>query len=97
MQTASGFNAAEAEASGAREPKPLPAQALDHATGYLMAFAAISALARRTGRGGSWHVRASLAQTGYWIRCKPLIVWPWCISGFIMDDSDNDVTGLVPA
>ena len=68
MQTASGFNAAEAEASGASEPKPLPAQALDHATGYLMAFAAISALARRTERGGSWHVRASLAQTGYWIR-----------------------------
>jgi crotonobetainyl-CoA:carnitine CoA-transferase CaiB-like acyl-CoA transferase len=68
VQTASGFNAAEAEASGAREPKPLPAQALDHATGYLMAFAAISALTRRAGRGGSWHVRASLAQTGYWLR-----------------------------
>jgi hypothetical protein len=33
-----------------------------------MAFAAISALARRTERGGSWHVRCSLAQTGYWIR-----------------------------
>jgi len=68
VQTASGFNAAEAETFGAREPKPLPAQALDHATGYLMAFAAISALARRAERGGSWHVRASLAQTGYWIR-----------------------------
>jgi hypothetical protein len=38
VQTASGFNAAEAEAFGAREPKPLPAQAPDHATGYLMAF-----------------------------------------------------------
>jgi hypothetical protein len=33
-----------------------------------MAFAAISALARRAGQGGSWHVRASLAQTGTWIR-----------------------------
>ncbi len=33
-----------------------------------MAFAAITALARRAERGGSWHVRASLAQTGYWIR-----------------------------
>jgi crotonobetainyl-CoA:carnitine CoA-transferase CaiB-like acyl-CoA transferase len=68
VQTASAFNAAEAEAFGAREPKPLPAQALDHATGYLMAFAAISALARRAERGGSWHVQTSLAQTGYWIR-----------------------------
>jgi crotonobetainyl-CoA:carnitine CoA-transferase CaiB-like acyl-CoA transferase len=68
VQTASGFNAAEAEAFGASEPKALPAQVLDHATGYLMAFAAISALARRAERGGSWHVRASLAQTGYWFR-----------------------------
>lgn len=48
VQTASGFNAADAEAFGASEPRPLPAQALDHATGYLMAFAAIAALARRT-------------------------------------------------
>ena len=68
VQTASGFNAAEAEAFGASEPKPLPAQVLDHATGYLMAFAAISALARRAERGGSWHIRTSLAQTGYWFR-----------------------------
>src|SRR4029450_6098361 len=49
-------------------PRPLPAQVLNHATGYLMAFAAMSALARRAERGGSWHVRASLAQTGYWFR-----------------------------
>src|SRR3989454_9191320 len=68
VQTASGFNAAEAEASGASEPRPLPAQVLDHATGYLMAFAAMSALARRAQRGGSWHVRVSLAQSGYWLR-----------------------------
>ena len=68
VQTASGFNAAEAEVFGASEPRPLPAQVLDHATGYLMAFAAISALARRAQRGGSWHVRVSLAQTGLWLR-----------------------------
>jgi CoA-transferase family III len=59
VQTASGLNAAEAEAFGVREPKPLPAQALDHATGCLMAFAAISALVRRAAQGGSWHVRTS--------------------------------------
>jgi crotonobetainyl-CoA:carnitine CoA-transferase CaiB-like acyl-CoA transferase len=68
VQTASGLNAAEAEAFGAHEPKALPAQELDHATGYLLAFATMSALARRAERGGSWHVRASLAQTGYWLR-----------------------------
>jgi crotonobetainyl-CoA:carnitine CoA-transferase CaiB-like acyl-CoA transferase len=68
VQTASGFNAAEAEAFGDDAPRALPAQALDHATGYLLAFAAIAALARRAERGGSWHVRCALAQTGTWLR-----------------------------
>jgi crotonobetainyl-CoA:carnitine CoA-transferase CaiB-like acyl-CoA transferase len=68
VQTASGFNAAEAQAAGIDGPKPLPAQVLDHATGYLMAFAAMTALLRRAREGGSWHVRASLAQTGFWLR-----------------------------
>ena len=68
VQTASGFNAAEAEAFGEGKPRALPAQALDHATGYLLAFAAMAALIRRAEHGGSWHVRCSLAQTGYWLR-----------------------------
>jgi crotonobetainyl-CoA:carnitine CoA-transferase CaiB-like acyl-CoA transferase len=68
VQTASGLNDAEAQAFGSSEPKALPAQELDHATGYLLAFAAMSALARRAQQGGSWHVRCSLAQTGYWLR-----------------------------
>jgi len=68
VQTASGFNVAEAEAAGVAGPKPLPAQVLDHASGYLMAFGAMRALARRAREGGSWHVRVSLAQTGHWLR-----------------------------
>jgi crotonobetainyl-CoA:carnitine CoA-transferase CaiB-like acyl-CoA transferase len=68
VQNANGINHAEAEAAGAKQPKPLPAQAIDHASGYLMAFGAITALARRATQGGSWHVRVSLAQTGHWIR-----------------------------
>jgi crotonobetainyl-CoA:carnitine CoA-transferase CaiB-like acyl-CoA transferase len=68
VQTASGFNAAEAEAAGIDGPKPLPAQILDHCTGYLMAFATMTALLRRARGGGSWHVRTSLAQTGSWLR-----------------------------
>ncbi|HKX08450.1 MAG TPA: CoA transferase [Stellaceae bacterium] len=67
-QTATGFNVAEAEAASVERPRPLPAQALDHASGYLMAFGAMTALGRRAGEGGSWHVRVSLAQTGRWIR-----------------------------
>lgn len=68
VQTASGFNAAEAEAFGIAGPRPLPAQVLDHATGYLLACGAMTALLRRAREGGSWHVRASLAQTGFWLR-----------------------------
>jgi crotonobetainyl-CoA:carnitine CoA-transferase CaiB-like acyl-CoA transferase len=68
VQTASGLNLAEAEAFGSSEPRALPAQALDHATGYLLAFAIMAALKRRAEQGGSWHVRASLAQTGHWLR-----------------------------
>jgi crotonobetainyl-CoA:carnitine CoA-transferase CaiB-like acyl-CoA transferase len=68
VQTASGFNHAEAQAAGSTTPRPLPAQALDHATGYLMAFAAMMALSRRNREGGSWHARLSLAQTGRWLR-----------------------------
>jgi hypothetical protein len=36
-------------------------------TGYLMAFGAMVALARRAKEGGSWLVRISLAQTGSWL------------------------------
>jgi crotonobetainyl-CoA:carnitine CoA-transferase CaiB-like acyl-CoA transferase len=68
VQTASGFNAAEAEVAGADAPKPLPAQALDHASGYLLAFGALVALHRRATQGGSWHVQVSLARTGQWLR-----------------------------
>lgn len=68
VQTATGFNHAEGEAAGSPDPKPLPMQILDYATGHLMAFAAAVALRRQALEGGSWHVRLSLAQTGHWIR-----------------------------
>jgi crotonobetainyl-CoA:carnitine CoA-transferase CaiB-like acyl-CoA transferase len=68
VQTASGFNAAEAQAAGSGEPRVLPCQALDHAAGFLMAFGAMAALHRRATQGGSWHVRVSLVRTGHWLR-----------------------------
>jgi crotonobetainyl-CoA:carnitine CoA-transferase CaiB-like acyl-CoA transferase len=67
VQTATGFNHAEGQAAGLDGPKELPAQMLDHATGYLMAFGAVMAKARQAREGGSWHVRVSLAQTGRWL------------------------------
>ncbi len=67
VQTATGFNHAEGEAAGIDGPKELPAQMLDHATGYLMAFGAMMARLKQSREGGSWHVRVSLAQTGRWL------------------------------
>jgi crotonobetainyl-CoA:carnitine CoA-transferase CaiB-like acyl-CoA transferase len=67
VQTSTGFNRAEGQAAGVDGPKELPAQMLDHATGYLMAFGAMMAKARQSRQGGSWHVRVSLAQTGRWL------------------------------
>jgi crotonobetainyl-CoA:carnitine CoA-transferase CaiB-like acyl-CoA transferase len=67
VQTSTGFNHSEGQAAGVEGPKELPAQMLDHATGYLMAFGAMMAKARQSREGGSWHVRVSLAQTGRWL------------------------------
>ncbi|WP_239162064.1 CoA transferase [Acrocarpospora phusangensis] len=55
------------EGGDGTRPQPLPCQALDHATGYLAAFAAVAGLLRRAGRGGSWHARLSLARTARWL------------------------------
>ncbi|WP_311245772.1 CoA transferase [Microbacterium sp. WCS2018Hpa-23] len=41
-------------------PGALPAQALDHSAGYLLATAVIAVLERRQREGGSWTVRTSL-------------------------------------
>jgi crotonobetainyl-CoA:carnitine CoA-transferase CaiB-like acyl-CoA transferase len=68
VQTATGFNAAEAEAAGSTSPRVLPMQILDHASGYLLAAGAICALSRRMTEGGSWHVEVSLARVALWLR-----------------------------
>ncbi len=57
VQMSSGIAEAGQQWKKAEIPTPLPVQALDHATGYLMAAAAITLL----GRGGS--ARLSLART----------------------------------
>ncbi|MEM7222100.1 MAG: CoA transferase [Pseudomonadota bacterium] len=67
VQTACGLNHQEAAASGVEGPKALPCQALDHASGYLLAFGTLAALRRRATEGGSWHVRVSLARTARWL------------------------------
>ncbi|GAA1305682.1 CoA transferase [Planotetraspora silvatica] len=64
VQMVSGI--AHENGDGSR-PVPLPAQALDHATGFLAAFGAVAGLLRRTDEGGSWHVEVALARTAAWL------------------------------
>jgi crotonobetainyl-CoA:carnitine CoA-transferase CaiB-like acyl-CoA transferase len=67
VQSATGFNLAEAAAMGSSEPRALPLQALDYGAGYLLAFGAMAALLHQRQRGGSWRVRLSLAGVGQWL------------------------------
>jgi crotonobetainyl-CoA:carnitine CoA-transferase CaiB-like acyl-CoA transferase len=62
VQMSSGIAEAGQVAAGAEHPVPLPVQALDHATGYLLAAAALTGLALRSedGCGSRW--RTSLAR-----------------------------------
>jgi crotonobetainyl-CoA:carnitine CoA-transferase CaiB-like acyl-CoA transferase len=73
VQNANGLNIAEAEAAGDDKPKPLPFQALDHTTGYLLAFGTLVALTRQAREGGSWNVQLSLARTAQWVRSLPRV------------------------
>ena len=64
VQTVSGM---AIEQGSAAKPRYMPVSAIDYVSGYLLAFGALVALARRAQEGGSWLVRASLARTGKWI------------------------------
>src|SRR5436853_2833762 len=69
VQNVSGITTRQGQVFPGAEPGPqfYPVSAIDYLTGYLMAFGAMVALARRAREGGSWLVRISLAQTGRWL------------------------------
>lgn len=62
-QTVTGI----AQEGGPDRPALLPAAANDYTTGYLAAYGALLALARRATEGGSYHVRVSLCRSGMFI------------------------------
>lgn len=53
------------------EPGALPVQALDHATGYLVAAAALRGLTLRAREGRAAHAQLALARTACWIMARP--------------------------
>ncbi|MET8245552.1 CoA transferase [Streptomyces sp. NPDC005202] len=64
VQVATGIAAIE---GSAEQPGALPAQALDHGTGYLLAAAVLRALTEQSYEGGSRVVRLALARTAAWL------------------------------
>lgn len=63
IQMSTGIADAGRRAAGRDRPTPLPGQALDHATGYILAAAAIRGLVERLQTGQGCEVRGSLART----------------------------------
>jgi crotonobetainyl-CoA:carnitine CoA-transferase CaiB-like acyl-CoA transferase len=71
VQMSCGIAEAGMHAAASDRPVPLPVQALDHATGYLMAAAAVRGLTQRLNTGRGVQVQASLARTAL-----SLMSWP---------------------
>jgi hypothetical protein len=68
-QTTSGIAVEQGQSAvGGGDPVLIPAAACDYTTGYLAALGVMRALLLRAREGGSYHVRASLAQTAGWFR-----------------------------
>ena len=65
VQMSSGIAKFGMKRAGADRPVPLPVQALDHATGYLMAAAVLRALDRRQRSGDVFSGKLSLARTAW--------------------------------
>ncbi|MFF7129584.1 CoA transferase [Streptomyces sp. NPDC008240] len=64
VQVATGIALTEGAAG---QPGALPAQALDHGTGYLLAAAVLRAVTEQSYDGGSRLVRLALARTARWL------------------------------
>ncbi|MFF3418007.1 CoA transferase [Streptomyces sp. NPDC002698] len=64
VQVATGIAVTE---GSPERPGALPAQALDHGTGYLLAAAVLRALTERAERGHGCVVRLALARTAMWL------------------------------
>lgn len=71
VQMACGIADAGQRWHGADTPQPLPVQALDHATGYLMAAAALEGMRQRVTHGTGVRARLSLARTAHLLTSHP--------------------------
>jgi len=99
LQMSSGIACEGMRRSGKDRPTPLPVQALDHATGYLMAAAVLRALRHSSTTGAIQSARLSLARTAHVLitgGCHPLT--PALAPETADDDaSEPEMTGWGPA
>jgi crotonobetainyl-CoA:carnitine CoA-transferase CaiB-like acyl-CoA transferase len=72
VQMSAGIADAGMRTLGRDRPTPLPVQALDHATGYLMAAAAIRGLSERLKTGRGFEGRTSLARVAELLLSAPV-------------------------
>lgn len=71
VQMSSGIAEAGMRAAGAHKPVPLPVQALDHGTGYMMAAAVLRGIYERATTGRALAARFSLARTAKFLAGFP--------------------------
>ena len=71
-------------------PALLPGAACDYTTGYVAAYGILLALAKRAREGGSYHVRASLCQSGMFIYRQGKVAFP----GFDRDLSAVEIDAI---
>ncbi|SMC46895.1 CoA transferase [Rhizobium sp. RU36D] len=99
VQMSTGIAEAGMRHYGTSAPKPLPVQALDHATGYILAAAAIRGLTTRlaTNKGSIW--RTSLARVAHLLMDHPAGPQGQGISGSADTDfsESREMTGWGPA
>ncbi len=99
VQMSTGIAAEGMRRFGADKPRPLPVQALDHATGHLMAAGAILGLLRRLREGTGSATRASLARTAALLTARPAADHAAAFADADDDDFENAIepTGWGPA
>ena len=93
IQMSCGLAEAGQSWRGADRPVPLPVQALDHATGYLLAAAAIRLVERRLRAGVAGGARLSLARTAQLL----LDAERPTSTGALAPDADDDADAVIEA
>lgn len=86
VQMSSGIAAEGMRRYATDRPKPLPVQALDHATGYIMAAAVVRGLTRRMATGAGSTTRTSLARTAALLTAAPIAERS---AAFAQEDADD--------